>query len=664
MKKASLLSLVAVLLSLLLTTVGFSAGGVAKVDITDLDYSLFPQITFHARATDVQGISVKDLQPTDFTIEEGSTPIQNFRAGEVDLGTHVSIVIDAGSGINSDGATFVSRLTEIKNVIADYVQGMSDNDYVEVLLLKPRDQITVIQDFTNEKGLITQSINALEVESPNSLSYGLEGISRALDDLNGLSQQTGYKAVLFLSMGVQDQGRLYLSLSELDAKAMSLAIPVHTILFRHSDKFEHYLDTIATETGGDYVYYTRPKAQTPVFDQIYTQGSVYEFSYRSTNPAASRLITLTVLPSVEGTVADDYKLDLNPVPGEPEVTSVTINDNDPLLRQPDERAGEDVLWPTEVEVVFDVNWPDGYGTRSFHWAELVVDGDIVGGRINDIPAGSQITTTWDLRTFNKSGETTHNVQIHFEDELGFEVTSPDNNVALTVQAGLCGQYQGMGMITCYLGSLVAPALGVLSFVLVVAVIGYYFLRPADFKARFGTVQATVQKAFDDVTAPLRRGQGATGKIPMAYLHVTKGLIGMRSRYSLFERVTLIGRDDPNLNAKDGDIAINDPGLSRPHARIAIHGDEYTISDEGSKNGTWLNGVELEADASEDQPLNEGDTIELVEDETGEKLVRFVFSLYVDRDSSISQSNGFDEDTMRSVDDEDKTTPTRKKRINK
>jgi hypothetical protein len=652
MKKPSLVILLSLLLAALPTGDSLSASGVAKVVITDLDHSQFPQITFYARATDVQGISIKGLVPSDFNIEEGNTPIQLFRAEEVDLGTHVSIVIDAGSGINSNGATFVSRLTEIKNVIANYVQGMGDNDYVEVLLLQPRDRVTVVQDFTNEKGLITQSVNALTLESPNSLSFGLEGLSRALDDLSGLSRQTGYKAVLYLSMGVQDQGRLYLGLSELNAKARSLSIPVHTILFRHSDKLEHYLDVIARETEGDYAYYTRAKVETPIFEKIYAQGSVYEFSYRSTNPAPSRVITLTVLPSVEGPVFDDIRLDLNPVPGAPEVTFVTINDNDPLIRQPDERAGEDVLWPTEVEVVFDIDWPDGYGNRGFHWAELVVDGDIIGGRIRDLRPSSQISVVWDLRTFTRSGETTHNVQIHFEDELGFEVLSPDHNVALTVRSGLCRQYQGASLITCYIGSIIAPALGVISFGLIVFAITYYYLRPEQFKARFGTIQASVQKFADEVTQTLRiRGRGTSSQIPMAYLHLNKGVTGMRKRYPLYQRVTQVGRDDPNLKVEDGDIAINDRAVSRPHVNIAIHGDEYTITDMGSANGTWLNGVELEAE--EDQPLNEGDTIELAEYEPGERLVSFTFSLYGD--------DGNKDERFGTIDDADMTTPTRKKK---
>lgn len=644
-----------VLLVLLLSNpiVAYSASGIAKVDIKEYDVSNFPEITFFAQVSGTDGSPVHGLEPNEVTIQDGANSVREFSLEPSDLGTHVSIVIDAGAGINASGATFQSRLAEIQQVVRSYVQRMEETDYAEVVVLRAPNQVSVIQDFTNEKNLITSALNNLVVESGAELSYGLEGISRGLDNLAGTGNRSGYKAVLFLSTGLQVAGRRFLTMQELQTKANNLEIPVHTMLFGGTDRLAHNLDNIAIGSGGQYVYYSRAQVETPIFDYIFSQGMEYKISYRTSDAAPSRIVTFTVLPGIDGNVFDDFRLELDPVPGPAEVTSIAINNNDPLIREPDERAGEYTYWPIEVPVQFSVNWPDGYGTRAIQWAEFVVDGNVVGGRITDTPPGNQISTTWDLRAFTDSGETSHNVQVRFVDELGFEVISPIHTVPLTIRTGLCGQYEGTAQLTCMLGSVVAPGLGVISFLLVAGVLGYYFLRPDDFRARFGGVQAKVQKFADEVTQTLRiRGRGGDGggQIPMAYLHVIKGTLGMRTRYPLYQRVTQIGRDDPALKIEDGDIAIADKAVSRPHLSIAVHGDEYTVTDMGSANGSWLNGMELEAE--EEQLVREGDVIELAEYEPGERLIAFTFSLYGETPDGSGVDNFVDDDI---------TTPTRKKK---
>jgi hypothetical protein len=66
------------------------------------------------------------------------------------------------------------------------------------------------------------------------------------------------------------------------------------------------------------------------------------------------------------------------------------------------------------------------------------------------------------------------------------------------------------------------------------------------------------------------------------LEVIHGLDAGR-RYPLTDRVSL-GRD---WNA---DIALNDQQVSRRHAQIQRAGDDYQIVDQGSSNGTFVNGV--------------------------------------------------------------------------
>ncbi len=64
------------------------------------------------------------------------------------------------------------------------------------------------------------------------------------------------------------------------------------------------------------------------------------------------------------------------------------------------------------------------------------------------------------------------------------------------------------------------------------------------------------------------------------------------------RLTL-GRDP------DSDIFLNDITVSRYHAVIEMRGTEVTIADAGSLNGTYVNGVLLDA-----APLTSGDVVQI------------------------------------------------------
>lgn len=87
--------------------------------------------------------------------------------------------------------------------------------------------------------------------------------------------------------------------------------------------------------------------------------------------------------------------------------------------------------------------------------------------------------------------------------------------------------------------------------------------------------------------------------------------------------TTIGR------GRDANMRVEDVGISRIHAQIARSGSDYVLQDLGSRNGTFLNGRRLEADA----PLTAGDRIQVgpnvvlrfsLVDETEESLARQLY----------------------------------------
>jgi hypothetical protein len=63
---------------------------------------------------------------------------------------------------------------------------------------------------------------------------------------------------------------------------------------------------------------------------------------------------------------------------------------------------------------------------------------------------------------------------------------------------------------------------------------------------------------------------------------------------------VLGRDS------DAAVSIDDPKVSRHHARIVIDGTRATLEDLGSKNGTWLRGSRLAGP----ETLRDGDVIQV------------------------------------------------------
>ncbi len=89
------------------------------------------------------------------------------------------------------------------------------------------------------------------------------------------------------------------------------------------------------------------------------------------------------------------------------------------------------------------------------------------------------------------------------------------------------------------------------------------------------------------------------------LEYPKGLL-QKTEFVL-EGETTVGRSRRN------DISIEDPGISRRHARLTTRGGEWFLWDLSSSNGTFVNGQKIDI-----CPLHHGDTIRI-----GEAQLRFL-----------------------------------------
>jgi len=66
------------------------------------------------------------------------------------------------------------------------------------------------------------------------------------------------------------------------------------------------------------------------------------------------------------------------------------------------------------------------------------------------------------------------------------------------------------------------------------------------------------------------------------------------------------KDGTTVGRREGDVILDDPKVSNPHAKFRIENDGFVIWDLASKNGTFVNGERIRAAT----PLNENDTIKI------------------------------------------------------
>lgn len=103
------------------------------------------------------------------------------------------------------------------------------------------------------------------------------------------------------------------------------------------------------------------------------------------------------------------------------------------------------------------------------------------------------------------------------------------------------------------------------------------------------VEAETEESVADIETRLERG---------AVLVVKKGP-DAGERFVLLKDETTLGRDPQS------DIFLNDITVSRKHARVDRAGQEVTLADVGSLNGTYVNGERVD-----EAELRNGDEIQI------------------------------------------------------
>jgi len=628
----SLLVFVVLLTGTILSPV-FAQEAISNLRISAIDSSGFPIIKVQLQAVGPNNTPITDLTPPAVNVSENGQSVQ-FTMDPVPAGIRVVFVIDAGQGLNSVGGTGQPRISEMKSAIQNYFSQMNASDSV-MLLAQEGDKTNVISDFSSSATDLQNSLNGYQY-NPTQASSGYAGILTAL---SRLQQQTDGKEpfIVFLSSGIQNQAPdIYQSVvSQLSGQDHPT---IHAILFRAADDgYGAKLLDIAKVGGGTYGIYSSADVANTIYQAMGLWRNQYMITYRSPNSnSGNRQVVITTAAN-NIPASKTYDIGLQP----PQVSIQDPITNTTIIRKPSTTAIGQTSAATGTDVAtlkVQIAWPDSH-PRKLASISVLVNNQTQGTVANPtVDSSGVVEVPWDLRTYNQLGQNPVSIQVKVTDEVGMTGQSGSVPLIVLVQPDAC---KSIPNVLC------TPVLAVLPYLnfLAVGIALVALVLVVLFRRQIVTVGGSVVEGVSEtVTRLTKRRTASTAK---AYLKAIAGIDSGRTTFDLYG-TTPIGRSRRNaelvFHASDEDSPI-----SRLHCTILEDDNMFSVRDEDSQWGTYLNDKKLEPLAPEE--LHDGDEIELAQVERGG--IRLRFSLgnpSEDHEPSDSESKGdqLDEETIRNT----------------
>jgi len=605
---------------------GFSASAqaaIAKIAITrSVITTNFPQAIIQIRATDAGGQPVPSLGASDLVVTEQGNPVSGLSVSKIEVGLQIVFVLHPGSSPDALGQTGQSRSSEsraaINLFVKDYMQEGSDS---VGLVAQNGSEASLLQSLTSTGKGVT---DALTGYVPTSSAPIVPAIQLALSELsNATDSSDRYKAIVVLSsaweVGTSQQ---------LIDTAKAQGVQIHFIQVRRADEFADIFKGVASATDGLYVKYQGDDSLQGLYRHLTMQRDQYQLSFRSQiGDIGERNVVVqsNANPSANTTASTTYAV---PDLQGPQVTFSNLQNSFVIKRHADQRVDDPAsISPTAQTVGVDVSFPN-YSERAVSQVELFVNGKSLGVKSGP---GNHFEWNWELNEFNQKPSldpivTPVEIKVEAIDELGMKGTTTINgNVSFfnpIISNLICGTVRLVPLVGRSL-SLACQALGItpIAVVLLIALVGVGTWAWFN-QATVGKVAKAAAVRITDVYKRITQQTG--GHEPKAYLHALQGIDpGGRTVFEIYGE-TPLGRSPEHAHLVFHTERERSP-ISSLHC--TIHEEEvngtWSIEDEDSTNGTWLNGKRL--NSMERSPMKEGDIIELGQVERGGLKFRFALA---------------------------------------
>lgn len=604
---------------------------VEEMVITNIDASEFPQVAVHFRALDSNGFPVTALQANMFSIKEGSSQIAPENLASVEKGLCVHFMVDAGVWLY--GASWQNA----KEAITDFAQTTpwmkEDLDQVALTVIESGGARQLVGYTADSEALVT-AVNNYTPPRGSEFSRPAAALQATLEELE-MNPPEGCndnrpKFIMYMTSGMESgTGQI----GTVTTQAKTARIPIYTVLLSTRTEQQQNLQQLADESGGKYIQYTNRNNMSAFFTQLTEYRNHYELTYRSkVNSSGTQSIELvaTVGAGTRST-AGQYDITVDP----PRALISSPSTNASIVRTADAYTTDTtILTPTSYPVVASVIFPDDH-IRRLRQARLFVNG-VVAQTVTNPNPNNDIELLWNLQNIQEAG--TFSLEVEIEDELGLRSKSPaiTANVDIRIPAPDPGAGVSMNDIEATVtvivgGSIPATATPIPCFSpdvvcnrverplrsnptsfasLGLALLSMIFAGVVWVKRDSAPVRAvtdTVRRGVDTIT---KRYLGPAEA--RAYLVVLEGDVNVGKTLEIYGD-TPIGRSRQTAELVFQQYDDNSP-ISRLHCTITDEEDHFTIKDEDSANGTFLNGNRLSPLAPE--PLHDGDEIELGRVERG------------------------------------------------
>jgi VWFA-related protein len=256
------------------------------VNIASLDDSQFPNLTAVVDVLDTNALPVAALSLDNFraTVGDEAAQITDLQTA-VDANVSLAVVLVVDVSGSMDGAP----LAQARTAANEFVSGLSPQDTVAVLTFS--DSVSLVQDFTSDKGALTLALDRLQAVGNIAL---YQAASEAA--FKAAASPLPRKVIILLSDGVDYGGKSAVSRDDSIAQARYIGVPVYTIGLG-SDIDRDYLSALSQSTRAR-------SLETPTAEglsQLYAEiGNLLRSQYivKLSSPIADRSRSLPVALSV------------------------------------------------------------------------------------------------------------------------------------------------------------------------------------------------------------------------------------------------------------------------------------------------------------------------------------------------------------------------------
>ena len=617
-----------VILTFVTVTPASSQTAVSRVVVTSVNVNdAFPDVLVQVKPLDANGVFIPGVAANQFSLREDgeSLQIQEVKTASLPLNVRVIFVIDE--------LVIAPHIQVVREAIQSFAENqMQAGDLVEVLAASESGGTQTIVELTGDPEEVINGIQEANY-NPDSASGTLllDTINQGLTELSALSENIeGLNRMVVFSVSINDSR----DLGETIENAVQLGIPIHTVLLGSQDA-GGTLGRLARETkAGEGTISSEDLNDLFATLDAESIQDQYRVSYRSKADQPGEHNLVVTVGGVSSNVVA-FTLDQLDSP------LVRIKDpaSDTLITRTETFFGQDAetIQPTEQTVAVEINWPDNHPREVvLERTALVVNGKLLGLATVIRDNGKDpviLEFTWDLRDENTPGENSTSVVVEVEDELGLKGISEPLLVTVAY-VPFAGPNACPGLILEYVPALcrnvdlILPLVSLIVAATALVIVVVYLRRnpkaQQQVKERLGTMMTRMGGTR---VGGIRTGgsPGATRMVePLesakAILVVLEGNSGTKQTEFRLNSTTTLGRSKDHADLVfQSDQGDRSP-LSRLHCTLIEKDSSFELTDQGSSNGTFLNGTRLKS--GDRHRLKDGDILDLARVPDGGVKLKF------------------------------------------